>query len=100
MADPPKNNNCELDASADAGLSSSALPIISLCGFNIGLPSFVFSFGFKLPKFDFKLPFPPLPNLTLSCDLANPIGASWGGGRFSTALPCADESNQPDSEDQ
>jgi hypothetical protein len=100
MANPPADNKCELGPTASAGLTNAPIATISLCGFDFSIPGFTFAFGFQLPNFSFGLPFPPFPWLTLNCDLNKPISAGWGGGRFSTSLPCADESNQPDSEDQ
>jgi hypothetical protein len=64
-----------------------------LCGF--GLPSFTFNVGIRIPKFP-PFAFPPTFSffLGLSCDLSNPIDASFGfgGGRVPNVPP-------PDPED-
>lgn len=60
----------------------------SLCGF--GLPSLHYSLKYRLPKFP-PFPFPPTFAyfLGLSCDLSNPIDASfsYGGGRVPNLPP-------------
>ncbi len=83
---PEVQNAATVDASFEPSPSGPAL-----CGF--GFP--LFSFNSALPSFAFPPPgFPPVLNfgIALSCDLSDPISASFGfgGGRVSTSDPDAD----------
>lgn len=93
MAAPPEDFPTPDFSQPQPGVDASAgfVPSPSgavLCGF--GLPLFQYSAGFRIPKFP-PFDFPPKFNyfLALTCDLSNPIDASFGfgGGRVPNLPP-------------
>lgn len=89
VAPPPDfpSPSDQAGVTADAGFAPSPSGAL-LCGF--GLPVFTFNLGIRIPKFP-PFPFPPTFSflLGLSCDLSNPIDASFGfgGGRKPNVPP-------------
>lgn len=86
-APPPKDEpDSQGQDIVEAGVDFDPSPptASSLCGFKFH-PSFSFSFGFHLPALPACLLDPlsciPIPWISLSCDLANPVSAGWGGGK-------------------
>lgn len=82
---PPEPDAADQDV-VDAGVDFDPSPptASSICGFKFP-PSFHFFFSFHLPGLPACLVDPlsciPIPWLSLRCDLSDPIGAGWGGGR-------------------
>lgn len=94
MGFPPPPDAPPVDQQNAAGANASFEPSPSgpsLCGF--GIP--IFKLNLSISGFQFPpAGFPPVLNfgLALSCDLSDPISASFGfgGGRVSTSDPDAD----------
>jgi hypothetical protein len=94
---PPESSSNDQDV-VEAGVDFDLNPptASSLCGFKFP-PTFSFSFSFHIPGFPACITNPlsciPIPWLSLSCDLSNPISGGWGGER-------TDTSDKPDDEDK
>jgi hypothetical protein len=94
MANPPPKSEPppEEQDLVEAGIDFDPNPptAATLCGFQ--LPKFTFGFEFLLPELppclvDPTSCLPPIPFISLNCDLADPISVGWGGGRETNVDP-------------